>query len=157
MKTFLIRFGSIILGGLCGILAYAALPGECDEKTAKIIIDFMKTYATIATVLIGFSTGITNNFITNTNSEMMKIIRRHHFYRAIVNRFHFSTIANTIGMMLGLFSILAMEYWPAAKTSRYLLIATYFFASLGIGQFLASASFSTMIAKKTDELFGDEN
>jgi len=154
--SFLLRFAGVIAGCLVAILAWVFLPDQLAGRNAELLSDFMKTYVTIASILIGFSAGITNNFITGTNEKMMHIIRKHNFFKALLRQFHASTICNFVGLVLGLFLILALEYFPERKFVWWFSWATLSVASAGVAVFLAAASTSAMIAEKTDELYGDE-
>ena len=62
-----LRFAGLIAGCLAGILAWLFLPEGLVDHNAEFLSDFLKTYVTIATILVGFSAGITNSFITGTN------------------------------------------------------------------------------------------
>ena len=151
-----LRYSGMITGCVVGLLACLLLPEQLEEHNAAFLSDFMKTYVTIASILIGFSAGITNNFITGTNEKMMHIIRKHNFFKALLRQFHASTICNFVGLVLGLFLILALEYFPERKFVWWFSWATLSIASAGVAVFLAAASTSAMIAEKTDELYGDE-
>lgn len=152
----ILRFSGLIAGCIAGFLAWWLLPDKLSDQNAVFLTDFMKTYVTIATILIGFSTGITNSFITGTNEKMMKLIRKHHFYQSFLWQFHNTTSVNFIGLIAGLALILMLEYLPGGKIVWWTAVCTFAIASAGIAMFLSSAWTSALIAKKTDELFGDD-
>ncbi len=156
MITLMLRFSGIIAGGLAGILAWKLLPLQISGRSAMFLTDFMKTYVTIATILIGFSAGITNNFITGTNERMMKLLRKHDHYRDFLWQFHASTVVNFLGMLAGMAMIMILEYIPDGNAARCGAITTFAIAAGGAAMFIAAAWSSALIANKTDELYGDE-
>ena len=151
-----LRFAGLIAGCLAGILAWLFLPGRLVDHNAEFLSDFLKTYVTIATILVGFSAGITNSFITGTNVKMMKLIRKHHFYQSFLWQFHGTTTINFVGLVFGLFVILLLEYVPGGKIVWWMSVFTLAIAAAGVAMFLSAAWTSALIAKKTDELYGDE-
>ena len=153
---FLFRFSGLFAGCLVGILAWCFLPGQISGRNAVFLSDFLKTYVTIATILIGFSAGITNSFITGTNEKMMRLIRKHHFYRSFLWQFHATTTINFVGLVLGLFTILLLEYIPGGRAAWWTVFFTLSVASAGVAMFLSAAWTSTLIAQKTEELLEDE-
>ena len=152
----LLRFSGFIAWCFALLLSLVLLPKQLSGHNAMFLSDFMKTYVTIATILIGFSTGITNNFITGTNEKMMRLIRKHHFYQSFLWQFHATTTVNFLGLLFGLLVILLLEYFPGGTIVWWIAIFSLAIASAGIAMFLAAAWTSVLIAQKTDELYGDD-
>ena len=150
-----LRYSGMITGCVAGLLACLLLPEQLEGHNAAFLSDFLKTYVTIATILIGFSAGITNSFITGTNVKMMQLIRKHHFFQSFLWQFHSTTVVNFVGLVLGLVVILLLEYFPG-RTVWWMAACTLGVAAAGVAMFLSAAWTSALIAKKTDELYGDE-
>ena len=151
------RYIGLIIGVMTSILAYKFLPKQFQGSDVIFFTEIMKTYVTISTILIGFSTGITNNFITSTNSKMIKLIKKHNFYNSLLWQFHATTTINFLGMLGGMILMSFIQYIPEKTITRLTAIVTLTLATTGIAMYAFTSWTSVLIAKKTEECFDKDS
>lgn len=155
IKSNILRYMSPALAVAGAGLAYFLVPDLPDEQSAGKLADILVTYITVASILAGFSSGISNQFVAASNEKMIKLIREKKLYRKFVRRFRRSTILNILGMLVGFIQIIAMKLTNIPQLSRWGTIAVITISGGGIGAFITSSFVSSKLAELTEEYYDE--
>lgn len=123
-----------------------------DGETTKSLTEILTTYITVASILSGFSSGISNQFVTSPNENMINLIKERKVYGSFVKRFRRSTILNITGLLAGFIQILFLKLTNCPWLAKWGSVAVITIGSGGIGAFIVSAAVSSKLAELNENL-----